>query len=333
MQHDVIPRHAKIAWLVMERFSEASAEQVLSGFHPGTSLEAQIGEPFCRKELEGLPDDTLDHRYVQRQAARVAEYEADMQRLEEQLPLNTPGALADHEFWARQALWTIEEAIALSMNRNPKAINSANLSTDEQAIRSRFAREYFARLQTCQRALEAGLIQNPMPPGAFVAWFDRVRLRQPQELFDALSKFEILITDWKVEHDKAASDRDALLEHSHQLQSSLDSLQQQALAAERASWEQITALRQEITRLQDQIADTSINASESDSQEELLPKQRRSHEIVLAAIAKEKFRYDPKETRSSAPKNICDCVERVGLSIDRGTVLKLLKQSAKQLPT
>jgi hypothetical protein len=66
---------------------------------------------------------------------------------------------------------------------------------------SAFAAEYGRRRELALRSVEWDQLSNPLLPGAFVSWADRVRFSLPSKLRVALDAQGVKDTDWKAQYE------------------------------------------------------------------------------------------------------------------------------------
>ncbi|MCG5234205.1 hypothetical protein [Xanthobacter oligotrophicus] len=116
-------------------------------------------------ELEGLPDDELQRRHNEAhqeymEALRVAE--------EARWPFNHPSTKADHTYWAQMPLWSIREAVALSLDRDPVALDKYNM--ESYTVNSSFAAKFMRQYNLIARTTTAAEISFPIHPVDFVEW-------------------------------------------------------------------------------------------------------------------------------------------------------------------
>jgi hypothetical protein len=79
---------------------------------------------------------------------------------------NEPRAQANFEKWLSIDLWTLEEATALSLGKEPRHVNDKTM----RIAFSPFVREYKARRDRIRRASKAKALPSPLSPIAFVRW-------------------------------------------------------------------------------------------------------------------------------------------------------------------
>src|SRR5262249_40239290 len=61
------------------------------------------------------------------------------------------------------------------------------------------------------------------------------------------------------------------------------------------------------------------------------PRERRSLQSMIAGMASGRYGFNPTADRTSATKTIVDDIERLGLSIDKDTVLTHLRRAYQDL--
>ena len=140
----------------------------------------------------------------------VEAMEAKAVEEERALFFNQPHAVADLSYWGKMALWTLDEAIALSLGKSPNVVNwSAVNGEGDSYIRtslraSPFRREYARRRQLTSRAAAAYELSDPIKPEAFLTWslntFDAV----PAELIEQVRAMGKRIADLHVLTERVA---------------------------------------------------------------------------------------------------------------------------------
>jgi len=108
-----------IAYLVRRKFGDAALTGPVSGIpEDEQETEARLAQEMeaYRAELQGLEEEELFARAYQEREKEAHE----LKELEEQTPFyNRSNAQANFEYWGRVPLWSLDEAIALSLGKNP----------------------------------------------------------------------------------------------------------------------------------------------------------------------------------------------------------------------
>jgi hypothetical protein len=85
------------------------------------------------------------------------------------------------KFWANLSRWTLSEASALTLNRDPKqfidpAVGKGFLDNDPNIDQYHYVQEHM------KRAVQAGELTDPVQPGVYVAWAQKRDLDFPEVL-------------------------------------------------------------------------------------------------------------------------------------------------------
>lgn len=204
----------------------------------------------------------------------------------------------DFKYWCTLSGWTFDEALALSLGLDPRAVESETTKRDDfppeltQEFEKR--RVQFARACACN---QFPYIVNAGPPVIFSArdfieWAISNRVELPTALVEEIRANNIVITNWKVEHDKV-----------------------------------IEKLQNENEALKLQIDKFNHTKPSSAATDPLRSDERLSLLKMIRGIAVEKYAYDPDKKRNSAARDITSDVEKQGFKIDDGTVRKWLDQA------
>ena len=125
----------------------------------GREGHASLPEMERRKEIEAylsdLPENQLNSLYAHHKEAE----ETDRR-------FNRPRAMAKFNHWSKAAQWSLDEAIALSLGREPMAL-SWHISESTGPI-SNFALLYYRRHDLTLRAKAQNHLTDPVKPGRFL---------------------------------------------------------------------------------------------------------------------------------------------------------------------
>lgn len=104
----------------------------------------------------------------------------DESTLQEFTFYNRPESKANVEQWLNTSFWTIEEAVSLSLGKDPRRVNSELL---EQVVGfSSFVETYRHRLLQVTRAVQAGYLTEQIAPNSFIEWATQTAIDLPDEL-------------------------------------------------------------------------------------------------------------------------------------------------------
>lgn len=136
-----------------------------------------------RDLLHEMSDDDFWASYCAEQKREMVERENASKANDHFAFFNEPRAEADYQHWVRVLRWTPEEAVALSMEKDPRIVNSVTLKLRGLRFQhSAFEREYSQRLQLAERAIEAGAFSANIEPDRFLNWARQCGLGYPGEL-------------------------------------------------------------------------------------------------------------------------------------------------------
>jgi len=212
--HTVIklPKDTKIEFLVGLKFPALGNRQGSSSSRRKVrTLENILAEQYVAS-LKKLPDTELDTRYQ----TAVDGILAEADRREAARPFNQPNARADVSRWAKMAYWTPDEAIALSLGRDPKF---AKWETVEQLTHvSRFAYKFSAQREIVMRAKTMGQLQSKTVPSQFIAWAESMQFPVPDDLTGAIRALGPPAVDWKHHFEQSQSTVEALTARIEELE-------------------------------------------------------------------------------------------------------------------
>jgi hypothetical protein len=146
-----------------------------------------------RQMLNELPDEGIDKRFDEIRAEQLQDEAA----VDEEEFFNHHDADADFDYWLEMACWKPEEAVALSMGKDPKVVNTATLNKELEermnetaaASQSVFFREYLKRCEQVNRAQEIGRLPENITPSAFLEWANGQKMALDGKLAESLVGF------------------------------------------------------------------------------------------------------------------------------------------------
>ena len=83
---------------------------------------------------------------------------------------NDEDAKTISEIWRLRSRWTVEQAVALSLGREPSIVDSRMLREPLNRWRSPFARAYTNLLEDASLAVKASELEDPIDPSKFISW-------------------------------------------------------------------------------------------------------------------------------------------------------------------
>ncbi len=293
-----------------------------------------------RSELRKLDQAEL---LTQAEAAAKEEYEkalARMQAQEAAFIFNQPRADADIEHWSRMSLWTLDEAIALSLGKDPRLVSWDNVRSSVQI--SSFAARYSARRDIILRAKQAGQLWEQTIPGVFIAWADRMNVDLPSPLVDAIKRLGVQVADWKSAYDaQRKTAENATAELLTEKEESIRKTTEYTAYLKKITGEYgelINAYRARIAALEEAAQQQVTSASSAPepiapaSQKSLGARERESLLKLVIGMAVGGYGYNPKSNRSDVISEIASDLEKAGVPLDVDTVRKYIREARELLP-
>lgn len=120
--------------------------------------------------LWDMPDAKLLELYgdeKQRIEKADSAFREDNDRL---APFNLPNAQTDLVHWASMPHWTVDEAVAVSLGRNPTIVTHRSLQHPRYKNRSNFVLEFERRRDLLTRAIAAHEVSEPIKPNELAIW-------------------------------------------------------------------------------------------------------------------------------------------------------------------
>lgn len=147
-------------------------------------------------EVIALDDAQLESRWKALQRLKATQREAAH-------PLNARVAnAAVYDYYARAAYWTLDEGVALLLERDPKALNSE--SVKKYSPPPNIGRRFIELRDLARRAAKMQQLAHQNISGFFLAWAKRNRLTVPEALEKTITDHGIQVADWKSIADQYA---------------------------------------------------------------------------------------------------------------------------------
>lgn len=95
-------------------------------------------------------------------------------------------ARADFKFWAKMPVWTIEEGIALALEKDPEVVSWSVLQSSSEVS---YAERYRRKRMLAQRAVTIGRLSDPCAPADFLKWAIHYGVQFPPDLQTAVADY------------------------------------------------------------------------------------------------------------------------------------------------
>lgn len=319
-----------------ERFGGYDAETKIRGPMRNIPPEQAAEAASFRLLLQSQPEEAVRRMFRQRLSELAPEAAASVLDREATLFFNRPSALSVNQFWGRMALWSISEAAALTLGRDPRVVNW-DAFEKESVSATPFANTLRNIEDLIERSVLAGLLDNPLEPSLYLGWCERMGLAPPPELISAVeglqgARFDFPAAYWRLmdvhqqalDYNQAWAEAYAVLKSEHEV--ALERLAQTETLAMNA-FEQLDA---EIAERSAEIESLKIQLAKGTK--ELSPKERESLLKAFLASTIYGLGFDPRATRSPIPGQIAAESERLSIPVSDATVLKWLRAAAEFLP-
>lgn len=185
---------AMIQYLTMRKYP--AAFPMSEYFQTGRRLDAHLSTAekekvradadAYREELYQKPHEELERMCAEERPKEQEEKRIKADKEEKDRYFNQPDANADFDFWSKVAYWTLDEAIALSLGKDPQKVKWDGIKS--LIDRSPFIQGYGQRRDLANRAKTAGQIKEPTTPSTFVQWAHENDLSFPQQLAEKVKE-------------------------------------------------------------------------------------------------------------------------------------------------
>lgn len=141
-----------------------------------------------RVELLALSEDALEALFQKTKAESKRRTALAAAKRDDEL-FNSEEQLADLNYWAKTAYWSLDEAIALLLGKNPKIVNLESVRRAPRYPISPFVERYEELHALAKRAVATKELSQSVFPRRFIAWAVRLELECPAELKLAVEKY------------------------------------------------------------------------------------------------------------------------------------------------
>ena len=306
-----------VAWLVRHKFGDLDQKYELVN-RAGSNIAVKLiqAKQFEQK-LREMTTTVFENQYTQALREMQKALPGAHEPVERLAFHNLPRAKPDLEFWSKASVWTLEEATALSLGRDPGFINWKSM--ESQTLISSFAHAYKNVRELVLRAKQVGQLFEPVLPGFFIAWAKRIEIYFPPELEELIRAKGHQIANWQDMYNQI---RTELGEH------------QESTGRLLAGKDRVVAVKdEEIAQLRERIEALLADSHQRSAQDKPLgTREKESLLKLIIGMAKKGYSYDPGAARSEAIPDIVGDLQRCGVALDQDTVRKWLREAAALLP-
>lgn len=254
-----------------------------------------------RKSLEKLDDEVLEEHYQEAlNTPTNEEFELNRRnRTYKDALILWEMSEVDLNYWCRMSQWKIEEALLLSIGKDPEenkndfGVPLTTILYDQPDVR-----HYGEIKKVVIRAIESGELTDPISPIEYVKWSKKYIVNFPEDLAEVV--FAIAEeTDWEAKYLELEN--------------------------------QFAEYRKENSKNSEEVENKSVEENTL-PQKILSTRERNTLLKLVIGIAIEQYAYDPNKSRNEAASQISSDLVRHKISIDPDTIRKYFKQAIEVLP-
>lgn len=293
-----------IDFLVRSKFPLLKAVLASGRLDRGNAMQAEAVD--YRAQLSSLTPAELDDLYRQYMHAAAEQQRIKAERDEASLFFNLPTAAADFAYWGKAAIWSLDEAVALILGRNPEAVSLAAVSPYK--LMSPFAQTFCRLHNLALRAKAVQQLWDPVFPSVFLSWAADNEIAVPTELRDTVAKGTQL-RSWR-----------ELAEGNSELVNRLK--------------EACAEKDQRIANLEAALAASSASLPSAEEKRDARPQSSRERDNLLKvsfAIAKDAYGHDPNARRSTTVPDIVRALDLAGFKLSDDSIRRYLKEAADKV--
>ena len=323
---DDLPLAAVIGWLVHEKYGGYDVETKLQGLMQRILPEHEQAAEDLKELFKRLPEERVREHFAKRIRAVIQEATEVVADRESNLFFNAPIAVADVDFWSRAAMWSVEEAAALTFGRNPYRVNWAAFKADS-ATHTSFAVAFIQVVELINRSVQAGLLLTPIRPRAYLEWCRRFDLEVSALLVDAVERLSGRVIDWYEEFARLSEMYD---QQSHNILAWQDAYNDLQAC--------YTYTRENLKRADEreihlmQVADSLRQQLHDLERQKLSTRERESMLKLIVGMAVGGYGYDVSAKKNEATAQIATDLDINGVSLSDDTVRKYLKEATELMP-
>ena len=285
------------------------------------TVDKQNAAEAYRDELLTYSSEQIDALIAVERMKHALEQETKHDLDERNRFFHRPDANADFSHWCKRATWTLDQAIALSLGKNPKRVNWKNVSP--LTLISAFAKEYEARREIADCAVWAKQLFDPVYPSTFLAWAKTKFDPLPAELLQAALDDGISLLGWKDLYEGlVTTSKQNLSNQAAQNQKHVEDIAQLYKSKLEEVYAELGTAKLEAHSLKLK-AEAEVEAA-PDKDKPLRDSERENLQAMASLCAFRGYGFDPGR-KNSASRQIRDDLAGVGYSLSDDRILKQLQ--------
>jgi hypothetical protein len=282
-----------------------------------------------REEIEALPASEIRERVFAAMAESAERQKEQAQREEAALWFNQPDVAADFDYWAKASYWTQDEAVALSLGKEPRRVTWKALSPHING--SPLAKSFAERRLLVERAVAMQQLYVQTMPPFFLAWARRMKMAVPSKLENAVEALGQQIGDWKTLADDRQQLIDTLLERLDLEKKRVAEMNSQIADLGAKIAEASARVSQAYAEKDQLIAELQASGKPAPNKSAISREKQTLLKLVIGMAIKG-YVYDPAAPRNASTREIATDLRLAGLSVDEDTIRKYLTEAKELLP-
>lgn len=228
-----IPKPDGVEYLLQRRYFGTA----LMDEGPSTTEAQRLGQECeeYRRDLQAMHPEELQKLVVEERAREETERKEKAARTEAARFYHHPDAQADFEHWSKEAYWTLDEATALSLGKDPRIVKWADLI--EYELASPFVQEFARRRDLATRAATCHQLTDDPSPQDFLSWAKRSGFPVPEELVEKAVAHGVEIADWQSRYKEIEALYKEACEARDRAQADLENLCSKYQELQNSAWE------------------------------------------------------------------------------------------------
>ncbi len=135
-----------------------------------------------RKKLQSMPSAEVSKRY----ALEMEKFNYEQELEEREQFYNQTAATDDLVYWSKKPTWSLDEAVALSFDRDPREVCWDDI--EEYWFKSPFVKHYEHRRKIVLWAEKNNQLTDPIDPNHFIRWCFSERIEMPPNLVNLIEE-------------------------------------------------------------------------------------------------------------------------------------------------
>lgn len=229
-----------------------------------------------------------------------------------------PHAQADFSHWAKIPAWSLEEIVALSLNKDPRFVSSDKFVQSTRG--TEFSATYFQQLEIVQRHHAAGDLDDRTRTTKVIEWAEEYDFALPQELVERVRDLE----ERRVKKRELPQQEPTMPAPEKPVhEAAVITMSEPPLESQRPDKAEASSERQLAVG----------KKAKGTSDERPNKRQLDNLQSLLAVMAISKFQYDPNAAKSPVPQMLAKLLKRYGVSIGAQTIRNHIKDGIDLLPS